>query len=350
MHQRTQDAMVYVRKYGRPDLFITFTCNPKWPEIVSTLFPGQIASDRHDVVARVFHEKHKKLMWLLTKGELFGKLICWMTTTEWQKRGLPHTHTLVWCVNKIPTSQMDDMICAELPDPHADPILYETIKTQMLHGPCGTINPASLCMENGKCKKRYPRAALQETQTGHDGYPRYRRRLPEDGGQTCMLTLRGGVQVEVDNTWVVPHNKVLCKTFNAHINVESCSSIKSIKYVCKYVNKGSDMAVFGLQGKDQVVDEVNNYQLGRYISSNEAVWRLFGFDIHDRYPAVVNLSVHLENGQRIYFTEENARQQVDDPTDTTLTAYSNCAIGTTSPERCCMRMYRPTTSGNARCG
>ena len=28
MHDRTQDAMTYVRNYGRPDLFITFTCNP----------------------------------------------------------------------------------------------------------------------------------------------------------------------------------------------------------------------------------------------------------------------------------------------------------------------------------
>jgi hypothetical protein len=28
MHQYTQDAMSYVSKYGRPDLFITFTCNP----------------------------------------------------------------------------------------------------------------------------------------------------------------------------------------------------------------------------------------------------------------------------------------------------------------------------------
>lgn len=29
MHEKTQDAMTYVRHYGRPDLFITFTCNPK---------------------------------------------------------------------------------------------------------------------------------------------------------------------------------------------------------------------------------------------------------------------------------------------------------------------------------
>lgn len=41
MHERAQDAMTYVRCKGRPDLFITFTCNPKWIEFKYVLFPGQ---------------------------------------------------------------------------------------------------------------------------------------------------------------------------------------------------------------------------------------------------------------------------------------------------------------------
>ena len=31
MQQRFQDAMVMIMKIGKPDLFITFTCNPNWP-------------------------------------------------------------------------------------------------------------------------------------------------------------------------------------------------------------------------------------------------------------------------------------------------------------------------------
>jgi len=54
MHERTQDAMTYVRHYGRPDLFITFTCNPRWDEIKELLLPGQRSYDRHDIIARVF--------------------------------------------------------------------------------------------------------------------------------------------------------------------------------------------------------------------------------------------------------------------------------------------------------
>jgi hypothetical protein len=40
MHQRYQDAMAVVQELGKPSLFITFTCNPKWPEIVESCPPG----------------------------------------------------------------------------------------------------------------------------------------------------------------------------------------------------------------------------------------------------------------------------------------------------------------------
>lgn len=68
-------------------------------------------------------------------------------------------------------------------------------------------------------------------------------------------------------------------------------------------------------------DEVTSYQMGRYISSNEAVWRIFDFPIHERHPTVTHLSVHLENGQRVYFTEVNVIQRLCDPPNTTLTAF-----------------------------
>src|SRR6266487_3678885 len=36
MHKLYQDGMAIVRTYGKPDLFITITCNPNWPEIKDT--------------------------------------------------------------------------------------------------------------------------------------------------------------------------------------------------------------------------------------------------------------------------------------------------------------------------
>ena len=113
---------------------------------------------------------------------------------------------------------------------------------------------------------------------------------------------------------------MLCKIFKAHINVELCSSIKSIKYVCKYINKGSDMATCTVDVNTHI-DEIKTYLTGRYISTNEAIWRIFGFEMHSSHPCVINLAIHLENGQRVYYTEISARQIVTTPPQTTLTAF-----------------------------
>lgn len=318
MHEYAQDAMTYVRHYHRPDLFITFTCNPQWNEIKQYMFHGQSASDRHDIVARVFKQKLKTLMDFIVKQQVFGKVQCWMYSVEWQKRGLPHAHILVWLVDKITPNEIDSVISAEIPNPIIDPGLFESVTKHMIHGPCGALNVNSPCMAEGKCTKRYPRALIAETISGNDGYPLYRRRSPEDDGETVMVKCKNQ-DIKIDNRWIVPYSPLLSKTFGAHINVEYCNSVKSIKYICKYVNKGSDLAYFGIAGDKS--DEITSYQLGRYISTNEAIWRIFSFAIHERYPNVLHLAVHLQNGQRVYFTPENAAQRAEQPPKTTLTSF-----------------------------
>lgn len=78
--------------------------------------------------------------------------------------------------------------------------------------------------------------------------------------------------------------------------MELCSSVKSIKYITKYINKGSDQATFSLDNRN----EVEQFQSGRYICSSEAVWRILSFDVHERAPPIIHLAVHLENGQRVF--------------------------------------------------
>ncbi|XP_073821586.1 uncharacterized protein [Musca autumnalis] len=321
MHEYAQDAMTYVRNYGRPDLFITFTCNPQWTEIKEHLLPGQTPIDRHDITARVFKQKLKVLMDMIVKHKVFGEVRCWMYSVEWQKRGLPHAHILIWNVNKIRQDEIDAIISAEIPDQATDPELFEVVTKNMIHGPCGQLNINSPCMVDGKCSKRYPRDLIAETITGNDGYPLYRRRSTDDNGKSTTVHIQNQ-EVEVDNRWIVPYSPLLSKTFKAHINVEFCNSVKSIKYICKYINKGSDMAVFGVADPNQN-DEITQFQLGRFVSTNEAVWRIFSFAIHDKHPTVVQLAVHLENGQRVYFTNQTALQRAASPPPTTLTAFFN---------------------------
>jgi len=178
-----QDAMAVVRYHGKPDLFVTFTCNPNWPEIQNELRPGETAQDRADLVARVFKLKKEALLSDLEGGKIFGCPVAIVHVVEWQKRGLPHVHILLILKSnaKIHPEMVDGYICAELPNPENEPRLYRIVTQHLLHGPCGLINPKQACMQNGDCSKKYPKEWQDETDTSGDGYPKYRRR---DDGNT----------------------------------------------------------------------------------------------------------------------------------------------------------------------
>ena len=95
LHQLYQDAMGIVRALGRPDYFITLTCNTKWTEITEALKPGEVPNDRPDIISRVFRMKLNALMKFLTKDKILGVVIGHIHVIEFQKRGLPHAHILL---------------------------------------------------------------------------------------------------------------------------------------------------------------------------------------------------------------------------------------------------------------
>ena len=78
--QRCQTARACVRHFGKPSLFVTFTCNPAWPEIVR----NRRCFDIHN---RVFAMKLKALKADLESGVVFGSPACIVDTVEFQKRG-----------------------------------------------------------------------------------------------------------------------------------------------------------------------------------------------------------------------------------------------------------------------
>jgi len=120
MQQNYQDAMAIVRKYGKPDLFITFTCNPNWPEITENLPQGVPSSDRPELVARVFNLKLQELMQNIEREQVFGKIEAYVYVVEFQKRGLPHAHILVVLqeVYKLREAEdVDRFVRAEIPNP-----------------------------------------------------------------------------------------------------------------------------------------------------------------------------------------------------------------------------------------
>ena len=306
MKARFQDAMALVQAMGKPNLFITVTCNPDWPEIQNNLLPGQSAQDRPDLTARVFNSRLKSITTEIFKKGIFGKVIGRTHVIEFQKRGLPHAHILVILdPNDAPrtTEQIDQIVKAELPqDPLLQPELFKSVSRHMIHGPCGPYNPNAPCMVNGVCSKRFPKPFFQETVINENSYPNYRRR---PGQETTIR--RGQNNLVVDNSWVVPYNPYLSAKYQCHINVEICAEISAVKYLYKYVYKGHDKIVLDV---GESFDEVNRFRDSRWVAAPEACWRIFSFKLSATYPSVNRLDIHLPNQHNITFSEDELLEDV----------------------------------------
>ncbi|KAH1203302.1 ATP-dependent DNA helicase PIF4 [Glycine max] len=261
MDQLYFDGMTICSHMGFPNLFITLTCNPNWPEIRRVLAPLNLKpTDRSDLILH----------------------------------------------NKYPSSDdIDHIISAKIPSHENDPELYTLVQNHMVHGPCGILQPKSPCMKEGKCSRFYPKMFHPQTVLDSNGCPIYRRR--NDG----RIISKNGVII--DNRYIVPYNAKLLRKYQAHINVEWCNQNTSIKYLFKYINKGYDRVTAvvihdangTLENAISQNDEIKEYVDCRYISPCEATYRIFGFPIHARKPVVERLHFHLPGQHSVFYEDDD---------------------------------------------
>lgn len=103
-------------------LSICISCG-QWTEIRQDLFPGQSPINCHDITAKVFKKK---------------------------------LNSLILLVEMIRPNEIDDVISSGIPDNEEGPLLHEIVTKNMIHGPCGILNPNSPCMVDQKCSHLYP--------------------------------------------------------------------------------------------------------------------------------------------------------------------------------------------------
>ncbi|KAL3616054.1 hypothetical protein CASFOL_040348 [Castilleja foliolosa] len=316
MYQHYQDALSICRVHGNPQYFVTFTCNVKWPEISRHMSKvgTEHAQNRPDIIARVFHIKVQEFFKFIRSEKPFGEVAagilqitevyyrfpdlflatiiaaayynlpshysCTSTRTihlytiEFQKRGLPHCHSLIWVTTPYKihdAASVDRYVTAEIPDPSVQPVLHKVITDYMIHGPCGLARPGSPVCQTTGAQSFSPRAL----------------------------------------------NRLLGLTrMDMHITDDSQSN-------------DTDIAGTSIDPVRPPIDEIKNYVDGRFICPHEASWRILNFPIHARNPAVELLAVYLEDMQNVTFAE-NLRLEavIRNPLfgKTTLTEWicSNC--------------------------
>ncbi|KAK9732852.1 hypothetical protein RND81_04G027000 [Saponaria officinalis] len=333
MHCRYLNSMGLVQRFGKPNIFLTITCNPRWPEIERELLPFEEVQNRPDLIARIFRSKLIELKKDIVEKQLFGKVAGYVYVIEFQKRGLPHAHFLIilHSEHKIRNPESYDMhVCEEIPDEDRFPHLHAAVLKHMMHGPCGRNFPTNPCMRDRKCKNHYPREFSQFTTNGRNSYPIYRRR--NDGK---AANVRGA---QLDNRWIVPYNPFLLAKYDCHLNVEVCSTVKAVKYLYKYVYKGHDRVSFALTETDSptAIDEISTYQSARWVSPPEAAWRIFRLCLNEIHPNIVVLKVHLPNMQTVTFRPHERLQNIadDDNRKTTIEPLSFDDLLTVNDLRC----------------
>ena len=158
------EVVAMVKQLGIPTWFMTLSCaDLRWPELFQIIAKtkGNNMTDE-ELEALSYHERCEMLNLnpvivakhfqyrvetffmevLLTNANPIGKIVYYALRIEFQMRGSPHLHALIWTSDcpKLTNDTKDEYIAyidqhvqAYLPDKETDPQLYDLVKTYQRH-------------------------------------------------------------------------------------------------------------------------------------------------------------------------------------------------------------------------
>ena len=241
-----------------------------------------------------------------------GRLLYSIQRVEFQKRGLPHAHILLkYSKDCVSPDDIDHVISAHIPEAGNDAeivwrfMIHPTHSSNIInHIPPSSENPLKYCekWKDGArvCRFGYPKPAQERTSFSSSDRVLYRR--------------------EERDAFVVPYCLPLTRKFECHMNMEVAGCGQLFQYLFKYIHKGSvsyvitmaltqlttvigpDRAKFRVRTEgeggtgginNEPIDEIEEYWSGRYLAATEGAWRILGYNITQKTPAVTALPVHL---------------------------------------------------------
>jgi Helitron helicase-like domain at N-terminus len=161
----------------------------------------------------------------LTVDNKLGKCTAYTYSVEFQKRGLPHAHMIIWFRedSQIRNSMdVDDIVMGRLP-PENVPELREMVAKFMSHKCTPKCKPDG----TSSCKDGFPKDLCEET-CYVEGEFKPTLFRPADS----YSYQQGRQTVTVTNADIVAYNQYLTYKYKCHINVEVISSgLHTIKYL-----------------------------------------------------------------------------------------------------------------------
>ena len=182
------DLFAMIRQLGLPTFFVTFSSgelSTRWPEVVETI-ERQKGNDCHKpeydqrceilrsnpvFAVRHFDYRVKEFFKRVIRSpeQPLGNVIDSFIRLEFQQRGAPHIHCLLWVENAPVFDQDDDETVTafvdrysscKLPDESEDPELHEKVKNVQMHNK--SHSPS--CRKGKKtCRFNFPKCVAKET-------------------------------------------------------------------------------------------------------------------------------------------------------------------------------------------
>ena len=152
---KKSDVMAMIREYGSPTLFLTLSCAEyEAPDIerylrkvndVSGSYPiGRLCTEDPISVSRKFSQKFQDFFTtVLLQGQVLGEVSHFFWKKEYQSRGAPHYHVLLWIKdapiikdgsdNEKVLKWIQSIITCRIPDEKASPELHRLVTKFQMH-------------------------------------------------------------------------------------------------------------------------------------------------------------------------------------------------------------------------
>lgn len=295
--------LAMVRTLGSPTWYLTFSCyDLNWTDILKVLLEadnrGNVSVDELTfeeekylvnkypvLVARQFMKRVNAVMRFLKAYSILGaSVVDFWWRVEFQLRGSPHVHMVVWCADtpKFDTAEGIRLIdrvmsCCSSTD---DPSLNELVNRVQRHKHTDTCYKKS---GQKNCRFGFPREVCSETRfLGPD-------EAIANGGRFCILRRQKGDEM-VNN-----YNATLLKMWGANIDIQPCgSAIGLAYYISKYIAKSEPTVIAESISKALLEIENSNSDVGRQmfivsmailnqrqVSASECAFRLCHLKLRD---------------------------------------------------------------------
>jgi hypothetical protein len=299
--KRMRNLATMVQRLGCPDLFITLTANEwHWPELAYLRDNHIAVTHRPFDCVTAFMRRWQQTLQLITSGKLFGEITDHWYRLEYQNRGSPHVHFVVWLKDK---RNMCQHVSARVPQPPNGLVtdeqkeifrkLVEYVQLYQTHT-CNKFCTAKT-RRNAKAMADHDASDNKETQDSKDSKGQQqditmesvhscKDSFPIPLSEHCQIDTKSGRvtyrRVIPADQWIIPYNPLLLLLWQGKTNVQVCTTARIIRYLVKYLTKTEPIfsaEIIDPKKKAYLSSEAGKHIYGRLVGAPEVIMRLLSY-------------------------------------------------------------------------